>query len=690
MPAPVHDPLHGSALSVGDLLDHLGYALVVLDAQGRVIDYNPRVFELLELPTELLARRPPVADVVRWQHARGDLRGDPDRLIERVAYHLRQTRLTGVPHVYTYTTASGRTLQGSTIALPNGGWVRTYVDISKHAQTLVELRESEARFRSLTDLSADWYWEWDAECRYTRLEGSILERSGVASLFLGLRPWDVPSPNHPRPEDWAPLQQQVAEGQVFRRWEIQRQLPDGTMAWFAISGMPIRDAAGQCVGYRGVGREITARKEAEATVQRLALYDSLTGLYNRRAFQDRVQQAQAACQRTGEWAALCFIDLDNFKDVNDAFGHAAGDALLCEMARRLQATVRVEDTIGRLGGDEFVVLLEALNTEQEQAAWRAQHVGEKLRQALEPPLLVDGHELQATPSIGITLFHGTDEPVEDILRRADLAMYQSKAAGRNAVRFFDPAMQARALTCATLQRDLRHGLRDGEFLLHGQPIVDVEARVRGQEALLRWQHPLRGMVPPVEFIPLAEQSGLILPLGQWVLEQACHVLAQWAGDPSRAHWSLAVNLSARQLRQPDFVISVLKALGASGADPRRLKLELTESQLLHDVEDTIAKMQALSAHGIRFALDDFGTGYSSLAYLKRLPLSQLKIDRTFVRDLLDDPNDAAIARTILQLAKSLELEVVAEGVETAEQFEALRAMGCQRFQGYHFGRPAPI
>ena len=299
--------------------------------------------------------------------------------------------------------------------------------------------------------------------------------------------------------------------------------------------------------------------------------------------------------------------------------------------------------------------------------------------------------MQATPSIGITLFRGRDEAVEDILRRADLAMYHSKSAGRNAVRFFDPAMQAAVVARATLQRDLRHALRDGELRLFGQPVVDARAQVVGHEALLRWQHPLRGMVSPAEFIPVAEQSGLILPMGQWVLRQACAQLAAWAREGGeRAQWSLAVNLSARQLRQPDFVDTVQAAWREAGADPRRLKLELTESLLLHDIEDTITKMEALAAPGIQFALDDFGTGYSSLAYLKRLPLAQLKIDRSFVRDLLEDPNDAAIARTILQLAKSLEMEVVAEGVETAAQFEALREMGCHLFQGYHFGRPAAL
>ncbi|MCX7691795.1 MAG: EAL domain-containing protein [Tepidimonas taiwanensis] len=685
------NPIRSGRLSPGVLLDHLRYGLVILDAQGRVVEVNHQAREMLELPLVLLQSRPPIDDVVRWQVERGDLRGDVSHILQRVWHHLRETARSGQPHVYTYTTAGGRTLQGTTIAIPGGGWVRTYVDVTRHAQLARYLRDSEERFRSLTELSADWYWEWDAEGRYTRLEGRLVREHEAAEMFLGKCAWDVPALNRPRPEDWAPLREAFAERRIFRRVELQRRLRDGRVVWFSISGMPVYDADGRFIGYRGVGRDITRRKEDEATIQRLAFYDSLTGLFNRRAFVDRLQQAQAASARSGEWAALCFIDLDNFKDINDAYGHAAGDRLLQAVAQRLRDVVRIEDTIGRLGGDEFVVLLEDLHADEEQAAWRAQHVAEKVRAAVEAPFTVEGHEVQTTPSIGITLFRGHDEAVEDILRRADLAMYHSKSAGRNAVRFFDPVMQAAVVARATLQRDLRHALRDGELRLFGQPVVDARAQVVGYEALLRWQHPLRGMVSPVEFIPVAEQSGLILPMGQWVLRQACAQLAAWArAGGERAQWSLAVNLSARQLRQPDFVDTVQAAWREAGADPRRLKLELTESLLLHDIEDTITKMEALAAQGIQFALDDFGTGYSSLAYLKRLPLAQLKIDRSFVRDLLEDPNDAAIARTILQLAKSLEMEVVAEGVETAAQFEALREMGCHLFQGYHFGRPAAL
>ncbi len=676
-------------LSVAELLDQLRHAFIVLDASGRVVGYNATALVLLELPESFMAERPHIDEVVRYQHNRGDLRGDLPHLLSRVWHHLRKVQKTAEPHVYSFTTASGRALQGATMALPGGGWVRTYTDISKHAQALAALRDSEERFRSLTELSADWYWEWDAEGRYTRFEGRFARENALTEQFIGCRPWELPAGNLSS-QDWGPLQQAVARREVFRRWEVQRPLPDGHTIWCSLSGMPMYDAKGRFLGYRGVGRDITPRKEAEALVHRLAFYDSLTGLYNRSAFQDRLQKVQSAAWRNRTWAALCFIDLDNFKDINDVHGHSVGDEVLRQTADRLRATLRTMDTIGRLGGDEFIVLLEELSQDREKAAAMAQTIGEKVRAALEQPLHIEGYELIATPSIGVALFDGADDRMEDIFRRADLAMYESKAAGRNAVRFFDPTLQERVTQRAALQREMKQGLRDGELLLFGQPIVDGQCRTQGVEGLVRWQHPVRGLVPPAQFIPLAEESGFILNIGQWVLQQACAYLAAWQHDPVRARWTLAINLSAKQLRQPDFVDHVRSALAQSGANPAKLKLELTESQLLHDVEDTIAKMEALSALGVQFALDDFGTGYSSLAYLKRLPLAQLKIDRSFVRDVLEDPNDAAIARTILQLAQSLDLTVVAEGVETSAHFDALRAMGCRLFQGYHFGKPEPL
>jgi predicted signal transduction protein with EAL and GGDEF domain len=352
--------------------------------------------------------------------------------------------------------------------------------------------------------------------------------------------------------------------------------------------------------------------------------------------------------------------------------------------------VRESDTVARLGGDEFLVMLVDMSESSREAAAQARSVGEKILVALNAPYALSGHEHHSTPSIGITLFSNHAESVEELLKQADLAMYQAKTAGRNALRFFDPGMQANVIARVTLEEDLRAGIEAGQFLLYYQAKVDRESRPTGAEVLLRWNHPRRGLVSPAEFIALAEETGLILSLGQWVLETACRQLFAWSVHPKLAHLSLAVNVSARQFRHPDFVEQVLTACDRTGADPHKLKLELTESLLLDNMEETIVKMTALKARSVGFSLDDFGTGYSSLSYLKRLPLEQLKIDQSFVRDVLTDPNDAAIAKTIVALAQSLGLSVIAEGVETEAQREFLASHGCFAYQGYLFGRPLPL
>ena len=439
-----------------------------------------------------------------------------------------------------------------------------------------------------------------------------------------------------------------------------------------------------------MARDITERKLAEAEIQRLAFYDELTGLPNRRLLMDRLERAAAACARDGSHGALLFLDLDNFKDINDTMGHEWGDRLLVQVGMRIGASVRATDTVARLGGDEFVVVLQGLNAELPAAAAEAETVAQKMLTALNRPYSMQGSEVHSTPSIGIALFRDVQLPVQELLQRADLAMYQAKAQGRNTLCFFDPAMQAAATARSALEGDMRQGLLRNEFLLHYQPVVDEAGTVLGAEALLRWHHPQRGMVSPGDFIPLAEQTGLILPLGRRVLTLACQQLAQWASAPATAMWTLAVNVSAQEFRQSEFADGVLSVLRASGADPARLKLELTESLLLHDVEDSILKMQALRSQGVGFSLDDFGTGYSSLSYLKRLPLDQLKIDQSFVRDVLTDPNDAAIARTVVALGTSLGLRVIAEGVETEAQREFLERHHCHAWQGYLFSPPVAV
>ena len=665
-----------------------------VDVEGRIRVYNRRYLELLDLPEELLAQQPKVEDVVRFQTERGDF-GPGFQLIEPRArdyvaaeYSSHGGNLT-MPDSYVRRTRNGRFIEVRTRGLQSGGRVRTFTDVTDYLSTLQALRQSESRWRSLTHLSSDWYWEQDAQFRFVRLDGNThLETGPQGGQHYGLTRWELPD-TFVSDAQWAEHRRQLEAHEVFHDFEMQRRGPDGEAVWMSVSGEPIFDDEGRFTGYRGVGRDITERKRAEAEIQRLAFYDELTGLPNRRLLMDRLERAANLCAREGTHGALLFLDLDNFKDINDTMGHDWGDQLLVQVGGRLSASVRATDSVARLGGDEFVVVVHGLDASAPAAAAEAEAVAHKVLTALNQPYAVQGSEVHSTPSIGIALFRDVQLPVQELLKRADLAMYQAKARGRNTLCFFDPAMQAAASERSALEGDIRLGLVRSEFLVHYQPVVDQAEQMLGAEALVRWNHPQRGMVPPGDFVPLAEQTGLILALGRQVLTMACAQLARWTESPRTAHWSVAVNVSAHEFRQADFVQDVLRVLQATGADPRRLKLELTESLLLHDVEDCIRKMHALRAHGVGFSLDDFGTGYSSLSYLKRLPLDQLKIDQGFVRDVLTDPNDATIACTIINLAHSLGLDVVAEGVETEGQRDFLLRNGCERFQGYLFGRPGP-
>ena len=436
-------------------------------------------------------------------------------------------------------------------------------------------------------------------------------------------------------------------------------------------------------------QDLSERKAAEEEINQLAYYDPLTRLPNRRLLMDRLQQALATSARHHRSGALLMLDLDNFKTVNETRGHDRGDALLLQVAHRLRSCVHEDDTVARQGGDEFVVVLEDLGDSPEEAAARAEEVGQRILGVLREPYQIDGDAHHSSLSMGVTIYSGTRETVDELLKRADLALYQAKNAGRDTLRFYDPQMQAVVSARAALELDMRVGLAQGQFELYYQPQID-HGRIIGAEALLRWRHPRDGFISPAHFIPLAEETGLILPLGEWVLHAACRRLAAWAQQPDLATLCLAVNVSPRQFHQTGFVAQVLAALAGAGADGHQLKLEMTEGLLLQDVEDTIDKMGQLRGYGVGFSLDDFGTGYSSLSYLKRLPLDQLKIDQSFVRDVLTDPNDAAIARTVVALGTSLGLRVIAEGVETEAQREFLERHHCHAWQGYLFSPPVPV
>ncbi|WP_404302047.1 EAL domain-containing protein [Alicycliphilus denitrificans] len=436
--------------------------------------------------------------------------------------------------------------------------------------------------------------------------------------------------------------------------------------------------------------DVTDLHRAKEEIENLAFYDALTGLPNRRLLLERLGQAIVQAQRSGSVGALLFLDLDHFKVINDTKGHEMGDELLKQVAQRLLAHVRVADTVARLGGDEFVVMLSDLPANSQEAAAQAQRIAEKVLHSLGEPFLLGDYAYQGAASIGATLFGASVQSATELLRRADIAMYQAKAQRGNALCFFDPEMQTAINERAQLEADLRQALHGDQLVLHYQPQCRVNGEVVGAECLVRWQHPQRGLVPPGQFIPVAEDSELILDIGQWVLQTACRQLATWQQQPGCAGLKLSVNVSARQFRQTGFVHQVVEVLQATGAPAHLLTLELTESMVLDNVQDAIEKMHQLRIKGVQFALDDFGTGYSSLAYLTSLPLHMLKIDQSFVRHLGERPADDAIVQTIIGMGRNLNLEITAEGVETQEQKDTLAGYGCDLYQGYLLGRPAPL
>lgn len=484
---------------------------------------------------------------------------------------------------------------------------------------------------------------------------------------------------------WESLERSGAwQGEIWNRRKGGEVYPE----WLSIS--TVLDAQGCVSNYVAAFTDITERKAAEERIHHLAFYDPLSGLPNRRLLLDRLKQALAATERSQHYGALMFIDLDNFKNINDLHGHQAGDQLLCMVAERLNREVRSTDTVARLGGDEFVVMLEGLEYNAEYAAAQAEHIGDKILSALAQPYPLGSLLLHSSASVGVVLLNAGEGDAEELIKRADMSMYEAKQAGKNALRFFDPRMQQAVQERLRLEDEIRRGLGAGEFVIHFQPQIQRHHGLVGAEVLVRWQHPQRGLLSPFHFIGPAERAGLIEMLDFIVLTQACEQLAAWAGHPRWSRLTLAVNLSASLLYQPDFVARLLQMLEHSGADPRLLKLEITESLLLDDMEEAVVRMKTLKAHGIRFSIDDFGTGYSSMAYLQQLPLDQLKIDQSFVRQLVDDASSQTIIRATCALAAGLNLEVIAEGVETEAQRQLLIANGCEMFQGYLFSRPVSL
>lgn len=573
-------------------------------------------------------------------------------------------------------------------ALPEqeGPYVTWYGYIADISQA--KAMEAELRIAATTFLTQEGIMVTDRDGVILRVNPSFCQITGYSSAeVVGKTPAILSSHRHP-PAFYQQLWQSLLQ---VGRWqgEIWNSRQNGEVfpEWLTITA--VHDSDGQTSHYVAIFQDITERKAAADAIQTLAFYDALTHLPNRRLLLERLQHALDAAHRQQQYGALLFLDLDNFKSLNDTMGHDIGDLLLQEVAARLRHCLRVGDTVARLGGDEFIVLLEDLGLQRETALREAESVGRKILAQLKQPYQLRGHDYRGSCSLGIALFAGEHDSTEDILKQADLAMYQAKAAGRNTLRFFDPLMQAEINARTRLEAELHQALENGELSLHYQPQIRHGHPCQSVEALLRWHSPQQGLRLPGAFIPLAEQSNLILAIDHWVLQQACTQLAAWAGHAATAGLSIAVNVSARQFHQSDFVSRLRHLLQDSGANPALLKLEITESLLLMKLDDAASKMNSLRQLGITFALDDFGTGYSSLSYLRQLPLDQVKIDRSFVRDVLDNPNDAAICKAVIALGHSLGLTVIAEGVETAAQYDFLVAQGCQVIQGYLFSPALP-
>ena len=529
----------------------------------------------------------------------------------------------------------------------------------------------------------------DAQTRIIKANEAFSKISGYSEAEVIGQPTRMFSSGRQSQEFYRELWQTLTqtggwEGEIWNRRKNGEIFPE----WLTISS--VRDDQGQVTNYVASVTDISERKSSEQKIRQLAFFDPLTGLPNRRLLRDRLQHAISLCSRQGKHAALIFLDLDDFKNVNDLYGHQVGDALLCQVAVRLTKNLREMDTVARLGGDEFVVLLEGLASDAEEACVQVEHIGSQLLRALREPYLVHRQRFNSSASLGVVIFKGEQHTADELMQYADLSMYSSKASGKDALSFYDPQMQVAVSMRLKLEQDIRHGLTEDEFILFLQPQINPSGALEGAEALVRWQHPEQGLLGPGTFIEVAERSGLIELMDQATLRQGCELLARWAAQPHMAGLSLSVNISAKLLYKDDFTELVKHLLDESQANPRRLKLEITESLLLTDKVRAAMHMHTLQELGVRFSIDDFGTGYSSMAYLQQLPLDQLKIDQSFVRDLPGDTSSLAIVRAILAMAQSLGLEVIAEGVENEAQHETLLDSGCRHFQGYLFGRPVAV
>ena len=553
---------------------------------------------------------------------------------------------------------------------------------SRVRERTAALASSEARFRSFTSLGSDWYWEQDQDFRFTAISGNLADVAGFTiDEHLGLTVWELPDVEAP-PGGWDRHRARLASHETFYDIVMKRTHPVRGATFAAISGEPVFGTDGQFVGYRGIGREVTQQKLAEESINRLAHFDTLTNLYNRAAFFERLAHALSIARRHGSLIAVLFIDLDRFKDVNDAFGHLTGDDVLKIMAQRISDTIRSSDTAARLGGDEFVVLAENVARESDVSDF-----AQRLLDILSEPFTLLGQECRLSASVGIAMYPHDGADGATLIKKADVAMYRAKDSGRNGLAFFSEVDSRPAEDRIVMGAGIRRALDTNQLRLLYQPKVSVRTgSMTGVEALVRWEHPERGLLLPDLFIPLAEDSGLIRHIGRWVLHTACAQALAWQADGS-APIRVAVNLSARQFSDERLVIEIAHALAQTELPAHLLELEITEGMMMENPERAAETLREIKEMGVHVSIDDFGTGYSSLARLKKFPIESVKIDRSFIRDIAVDPDDAAIVSAVIAMAHSLRLKVIAEGVETIDQVRFLRERGCDEIQGYYFSRP---
>lgn len=672
-----------SKATLDQALESMIGGFVLLDADDRVLAWNRSFVAMFPWVRPLLAPQLPFRELVAETARHVVHEGGPPGWMA-----LNMPQLAQDHSEQEAVLEDGRVLHATRSRTPDGGTVCVYQDITEKRRHMAAIVESKAQLQATLEALPDLLLEvgLDGICH-----GHHAPRVPLPGIQVdqpaGRRLQEL-LPPQASAEVMAALKEANETGRSSGR-QFERRYAR-SKAWFEISVSRKASGAQADPRFIVILRNITESKQAADEVEQLAFYDTLTGLPNRRLLVDRIKHAIDAVPGRSRWSALLFLDLDNFKTVNDAHGHDTGDVMLKQVAQRLTACLRRGDTVARLGGDEFVVMLAELHERRLIATSETEAMGAAILEQLNRPYQLGGQQHHSTCSIGVALFDTADASLDEVIKQADIAMYYAKTAGGNALRFFETSMQTSITARAALENELHAAVEQRQFVLHYQSQVTSEDRVVAAEVLVRWQHPTRGLLAPGEFIAAAEDTGLIIPLGLWVLETACRQLAAWSEDPRRAHLQLSVNVSARQFRTDDFVKQVARVLERTGADPRQLKLELTESLLQFKVADTIAKMKTLAGMGIQFSMDDFGTGFSSLSYMIQLPLNQIKVDKYFVHGIGLNPKVELVIQTIIGMALNLELQIVAEGVETQAQREFLARHGCHLYQGYLFGKPKAL